>query len=101
MVCLYFSVADGFAGALRQQQQATGGRGATHSGVRQFDDAVAGRVLRAEQVERDFSVIQDESEFVVIVFAGSHGEAAEAVKLADVRFEAPGCGGSLFLHIRC
>ena len=98
MVCSHFSVADRFAGARCQQQQGAGSLGATHGSVRQLDDAVSGRVLRAEQVERDFRVIQDESEFVVKVFTGGHGEAAQAVKLADKRFDGLGGGGSLFLH---
>jgi hypothetical protein len=42
----------------------------------QLDEVGAGRMIGTDQVEGDFGVIQDESQFVVIVLAGSHGQAA-------------------------
>ena len=65
----------------RHEHQAAGSLGAAHGRTRQLDDAFASGVLRAEQVKRDFRVIQNEREIVVEIFAGSHGEGAQAVKL--------------------
>lgn len=86
------------ARAIRQQHQAASRLRATRGGASEFDNAVTGRVLRTKQVKRHFGIIQNESEFVVKVFTGGHGQAAQTVELVIGGWEAQGCGSGLFLH---